>query len=598
MTDDAKKPLGRILLQQRALTQAELDAALARGGSASTPLATRLTESGAVSEVAALKALSEQSGVPGIDLTQVCIKLADLEVLPREVAVRHKILPVLVRDDRVFVAMATPGNHKIIDEIEFVSGKHVYSYIALDGPLMRAIQDAYDARDRGELHYIGPLCPPDVLRKLGIFVEPAGVREVSPPNRVDPRAEDSRSDIFVPIQKSDPKAPASHSQFRRVPTEAPRTEPPDELIEEAEELIEEIEPELTEEPTPVARQAPAVSAPPPPETQRAGTAPRREPTQTAPPPPDYAEQARSLQVAAPPAPSVPLIVDDAMHSASVEEDVSYAGFDDPSSAVVDVSGALQQRDSRMRVLVVEENDALRGELRRGFEARGYAVIEASGGIIALKLMKEQTPNLVVLPAMLKEVHGFEIARRIKGSERYGHIPVVLTSPLQRGAAFGEDVKKSYGVEAYLERPFRVEDVVRAAETGFAMSKRHTHADKIAEEAERLLKAGIEAYRSGEIDMATRYLMEGARVDPLAFRLHFHLGLLHGKKGQIYDAIAALETAVELNPADFSAQKNLAVVYQKAGFRSRAVETWQRALAVAPDEATRASIVQHLERLAV
>ena len=47
---------------------------------------------------------------------------------------------------------------------------------------------------------------------------------------------------------------------------------------------------------------------------------------------------------------------------------------------------------------------------------------------------------------------------------------------------------------------------------------------------------------------------------------------------------------------FPAIKNLAILYQKAGFRNRAVETWERALAVAPEGETRASIREHLLKL--
>ena len=87
MTEDAKKPLGRILLRQRAISQPDLDKALASASIGGPPLASRLIEAGALSEVAALKALSEQSGVPGLDLNQVCIRLSDLAILPREIAV-------------------------------------------------------------------------------------------------------------------------------------------------------------------------------------------------------------------------------------------------------------------------------------------------------------------------------------------------------------------------------------------------------------------------------------------------------------------------------------------------------------------------------
>ena len=86
---------------------------------------------------------------------------------------------------------------------------------------------------------------------------------------------------------------------------------------------------------------------------------------------------------------------------------------------------------------------------------------------------------------------------------------------------------------------------------------------------------------------------GIGPDPLASRLHFHLGLLYGKQGNLYDAIQQLETAVDLSRRHFPGLKNLAVLYQKAGFRNKAIETWERALAVAPDEPTRQSIKEHL-----
>ena len=79
-----KKQIGKILLRQRALSPEQLDRALAesKGGR----LASRLAADGTISDVAALKALSEQHGIPGIDLSQICLKLDDLEHLPREIA--------------------------------------------------------------------------------------------------------------------------------------------------------------------------------------------------------------------------------------------------------------------------------------------------------------------------------------------------------------------------------------------------------------------------------------------------------------------------------------------------------------------------------
>ena len=90
-----------------------------------------------------------------------------------------------------------------------------------------------------------------------------------------------------------------------------------------------------------------------------------------------------------------------------------------------------------------------------------------------------------------------------------------------------------------------------------------------------------------------HLREGTRLDPLAFRLHFHLGLLYGKQARVYDAIQELITALDINGRHFPALKNLAVLYERVGFRWCAADTWERALSVAPDESTRAQIKDHL-----
>ncbi len=108
--------------------------------------------------------------------------------------------------------------------------------------------------------------------------------------------------------------------------------------------------------------------------------------------------------------------------------------------------------------------------------------------------------------------------------------------------------------------------------------------------------GVAAYKAGAIDAAIEHLKRGVEIDPLSYRLHFHLALLYGKKGQIYEGIQELERAIDLNPKHFAALKNLAVLYEKAGFKNKAVEMWERCAASAPDDAARAPIREHLLRL--
>jgi DNA-binding response OmpR family regulator len=530
MTQDSKKPLGRILLRQRVVTQPQLDEALAEASATGTPLATRLTESGAISEIAALKALSEQSGFPGIDLSQVCIRLADLEVLPREIAERHKLLPVLVRDDRIFVAMAAPTEKKVIDELEFVTGKRVYPYIALSGPLTRVIGAAYEMKVRGETHYVGPQCPAEVQKKAGVASHP--------PEEMEPMPFPTRAPTPGPAPAPEPAPPRP-----KLPTRAPTlaTEPP-----------------FGDDPASPARTVPF----------------------------SFAESA---------APS-PLVVDDAIGRMAAADELNDSDFGDAEHSVVGrLPSGPAAREGQKTIFVVDDEPEIRTLLRRVFEDRNYRVLETDRGQVAMQMLKETLPDAIILDAMLPEVHGFDIARRMKGTERFGHIPIIMVSAVYRGWRYAEDLKTSYGVDDYIEKPFRVQDVVYAVEKAIERRKQASgpSSDSISGEAERLLASGIEAYRRGDVDRAIEELKEGTRIDPLAFRLHFHLGLLYGKTGRLYDAIQELETAIHIHGKHFATLKNLAILYQKAGLRNKAIEMWERALTVAPDDSTRQSIKEHL-----
>ncbi|WP_437534242.1 response regulator [Sorangium sp. So ce726] len=557
MTQDAnKKPLGRILLQQRAVTQPQLEQALLEARAKGVPLATNLIESGTVSEVAALKALSEQSGVPGIDLNQVCIKLSDLSILPREIAAKHKLLPVLVREDRILVAMAAPADKKVIDELEFVTGKRVFPYIALAGPLVRTIAAAYDMKEQGEPFYVGAKCPPEVLKRAGLGSTAASASEAPP---------------------APPPAPAQPAPRRPASAVPPAT--------------------VAQAPVAQAPAAPAPSAAPPPPPRPAPERPRDDAEisfadLTDEPSPPAAPSPARLSPAGP-----PLVVDDAMRRAAAADELTDTDFgtaDRDLSVVESLPGAGKApQGDQTTILVVDDEPEIRKLLRRIFEERGYRVEEADRGLLALRMVKENPPDVMILDAMLPEVHGFDIARRMKGTQRYGHIPIIMISAVYRGWRFAEDLKSSYGVEAYIEKPFRVADVVAAVENALQARSIRGDQDRISAEAERLLAAGIAAYRAGDFDKAVRHLREGTAIDPLAYRLHFHLGLLYGKQGQLYDAIQELETALHINGKHFPALKNLAVLYQKAGFRNKAIETWERALGVAPDDPTRQSIKEHL-----
>ncbi len=513
MSND-KKQLGKILLKQKLISQADLDTVLQEQQRApmeeGKPLASRLTQSGLVSETNALRALSEQFGFPGIDLMQVAVLLEHLDFVPREMAESQKIMPVLVKEDRIFLAMANPMDKRVIDELEFVTGRKIYPYIAITHTLEKTIADAFDAKARGDIYFLGPHVPEETMKQLGLEGRES----------VTPEARQSRPSI-------PPIPPGGNAVVL------------DRAIESAAS-----ESELSED--------------------------------------EFGNMGSEVSTVT-----------------QLPEELRVAASQ--MSKNIDTGAVTGGTDLRKTILIVDDEDDIRKLLRTLLANKGHRVLEADRGLLALRMVKEHRPDLIVLDAMLPELHGFDIARRIKGSEKYGMIPIIMISAVYRGWRIAEDLKTNYGIEEYLEKPFRISDVVAAVTKLLA---RHTSPtvppprdpENISSDAEKALAEGIAAFRAGDIDRAIEHLQRGVKIDPLAYRLRYHLALLYGKKGQIYDGVSELERAVELNPKHFPALKNLAVLYEKAGFKHKAVEMWERCVHAAPDAETRGSIKEHLLRL--
>lgn len=154
-----KKQLGKILLKRHAVSQADLDRTLAEskagtGPAANLPLASKLLARGLVREADALRGLSEQLGVPAVDVERIGISTSHL-VLEEAFAKSRKALVLFADDARVLVALADPDDSALVDEIATLTGRAVSPYVALSLPLHRALEDAYGAMRAGKETYFG-----------------------------------------------------------------------------------------------------------------------------------------------------------------------------------------------------------------------------------------------------------------------------------------------------------------------------------------------------------------------------------------------------------------------------------------------------------
>ena len=101
----------------------------------------------------------------------------------------------------------------------------------------------------------------------------------------------------------------------------------------------------------------------------------------------------------------------------------------------------------MKIVIVEDEEALSKALRAKFEDSGFDVYVAENGGGALGVVKEAQPDIIALDILMPEKNGFEILKELKEDPDLKNIPVVVLSNLGQD----EDIKRAIrmGAEDYL-----------------------------------------------------------------------------------------------------------------------------------------------------
>ncbi len=269
----------------------------------------------------------------------------------------------------------------------------------------------------------------------------------------------------------------------------------------------------------------------------------------------------------------------------------------PGGAVASDAGAeevvhtVAVRAGPRRVLVVDDEPAIRLLAQRALEFRGFAVDTAVDGLDALEKVRSGRPDLVLLDAMLPKLHGFEVARRLRSDPATRALPIVIMTAVYRGWRFAKDARESYGAQDYVEKPFRVDDLLRRIEV--VLEARETPP---ADAAGPLIAAARAAMAEGRLEEAAAAFDEAVRADPFSVEALQGLGEALRASGDAFRAMSAFERAVELRPGVLPALRELAALYLGKGFRAKAAETLERAVHAARDPAARDKLRRELLQL--
>jgi type IV pilus assembly protein PilB len=138
--------LGELLLRDQIISPEQLQRAQEESRKSGDRLGNALIKTGAIPEEDLTQFLSKQYGVPAVNLAEFDIDPEVIALVPKDVAVRHRVVPVNRAGSSLIVAIADPSNILAIDDLKFVTGYNIEAVVASDVGISDAIERYYNKK--------------------------------------------------------------------------------------------------------------------------------------------------------------------------------------------------------------------------------------------------------------------------------------------------------------------------------------------------------------------------------------------------------------------------------------------------------------------
>ena len=117
----------------------------------------------------------------------------------------------------------------------------------------------------------------------------------------------------------------------------------------------------------------------------------------------------------------------------------------------------KQRDlSDKTILVADDDVEILGLVTRHLRTLNVRILEASDGEEALKVVRRERPDLVILDVMMPGMTGWEVCRAIREDDALAKTGVIMLTGI--GERLNEMTSPLYGADEYLDKPFEFRDL--------------------------------------------------------------------------------------------------------------------------------------------
>ncbi len=121
----------------------------------------------------------------------------------------------------------------------------------------------------------------------------------------------------------------------------------------------------------------------------------------------------------------------------------------------------------MKILVIDDDRPVREVVGLALEDAGYDITTAESGEKGLKLAKDIEFDLVLSDIKMPGMNGVEVAKSLIASNYDGGIILMTAYP----GEYSEDSVLSVGINAYLKKPFKIDELLRVTESVLSSKRR-------------------------------------------------------------------------------------------------------------------------------
>jgi two-component system response regulator MprA len=173
---------------------------------------------------------------------------------------------------------------------------------------------------------------------------------------------------------------------------------------------------------------------------------------------------------------------------------------------------MSPNETSSRILVVDDEPAVREALRAGLEFEGYEVIVAADGLGALEAIAKQIPDAIVLDVMMPRMDGLTVLRRLRSFD--SALPVLLLTA--RDTVGDRVTGLDVGADDYLAKPFDLDEL-------YARLRALLRRGALLAEAAQPVDPDVDvlSYADLRMDVLTREVTRGDRAIELT-RTEFNL----------------------------------------------------------------------------